>query len=50
MFVLWNVWFNIDFITIDNYASILYFKVSLIQCNTFKYWVILINYMNFLYG
>ncbi len=29
----------------------LYFKVSLLQCNyTFKYWVILINYMYLLYG
>ncbi len=29
----------------------LYFKVSLLQCNyTFKYWVILINYMHLLYG
>ncbi len=28
----------------------LYFKVSLLQCNyTFKYWVILINYMYVLY-
>ncbi len=28
-----------------------YFKVSLLQCNyTFKYWVILINYMYLLYG
>ncbi len=51
MFVLWNVLFNIDFIAIDNYVCTLYFKVSLLQCNyTFKYWVILINYMNFLYG
>ncbi len=29
----------------------LYFEVSLLQCNyTFKYWVILINYMYLLYG
>ncbi len=29
----------------------LYFKVSLLQYNyTFKYWVILINYMYLLYG
>ncbi len=29
----------------------LHFKVSLLQCNyTFKYWVILINYMYLLYG
>ncbi len=28
----------------------LYFKVSLFQCGTFKYWVLLINYMYLLYG
>ncbi len=28
-----------------------YFNVSLLQCNdTFKYWVIFVNYMYFLYG
>ncbi len=33
------------------YWVTLYFKVSLLQCNyTFKYWVILINYMYLLYG
>ncbi len=33
------------------YLVTLYFKVSLLQCNyTFKYWVILINYMYLLYG
>ncbi len=33
------------------FAVTLYFKVSLLQCNyTFKYWVILINYMYLLYG
>ncbi len=29
----------------------LYLKLSLLQCNyTFKYWVILINYMYLIYG
>ncbi len=32
-------------------TTLTYFKVSLLQCNyTFKYWVILINYMYLLYG
>ncbi len=38
-------------ITLRKLWDTLYFKVSLLQCNyTFKYWVILINYMYLLYG
>ncbi len=33
--------------TVIYYSVTLYFKVSLLQCNyTFKYWVILINFMH----
>ncbi len=37
--------------SVDGCLGALYFKVSLLQSNyTFKYWVILINYMHLLYG
>ncbi len=40
-----------ELLQISQKVVTLYFKVSLLQCNyTFKYWVILINYMYLLYG
>ncbi len=49
VFVLWKCLINIGLLPLIIVIT-LYFKVSLLQCNyTFKYWVILINYMYFLY-
>ncbi len=50
MYVVYFMYWSINKLFMISMVT-LYFKVSLLQCNyTFKYWLILINYMYFLYG